>query len=153
MEGVLCFCYKQDKWQMDAYKFELLNCKHCLPFSFESHVGNVSFIKGHKKHVLNRSRSSPHHSSAMLVTSPGTYLGIYFKALKRDPRSSGHKICRCRIIRGIWLKRCSNICWLCSKTQPVILFCLSIGQEAGHAVPAYQRAKDSYSGSNSHQLI
>lgn len=30
---------------MDAYKFELLN----LPFSFESHVGNVSFIKGHKK--------------------------------------------------------------------------------------------------------
>lgn len=49
MEAVLCFCYKQDKWQMDAYKFELLNCKHRLPFSFESHVGNVSFIKGHKK--------------------------------------------------------------------------------------------------------
>lgn len=49
MEGILCFCYKQDKWQMDAYKFELLNCKHRLPFSFESHVGNASFFKGHKK--------------------------------------------------------------------------------------------------------
>lgn len=112
----------------------------------------LHFLRVTKKHVLNRSRSSPHHSSAMLVTSPVTYLGIYFKALKRDPRSSGHKICRCRIIWEIWLKRCSNICWLCSKTQPVILFCLSIGQEAGHAVPAYHRTIDSYSGSNSHQL-